>query len=450
MVVGDGEVTSSLEPERAGERVQVRRAATASAIGTTIEWYDFFLYNTAAALVFPHLFFPASSAYAGAMQSFATYAVGFAARPVGAAIFGHWGDRIGRKTTLIVTLLVMGISSAAVGILPGTSAIGVAAPLLLVLLRVVQGIAIGGEWSGSVLIAMEWGDQRKRGLLASFAQLGVPVGLVLGTGGMTLLSATLSPEAFNTWGWRVPFLASLVLVAVGLVIRLKINETPMFARVQEQQKTAREPVIDAIRHHWREILLSAGLRFSEQMPFYLFTTFVLIYVVSRHGFSKTFVLNAVLVGALCELVAIPAFSQLSDRFGRKRIYLIGAILIGVIAFPYFAVLTHSGPRLIFIAVVLSLIVHAMQYGPQAALIGESFPTHLRYGGAGLGYQLASVFAGGPAPLVATWLLHETGTPYSISVYIVLAVVITTACVLALPDRSRVDIDDAAVYSYSRA
>ena len=417
----------------------------ASAIGTTIEWYDFFLYNTAAALVFPHLFFPSSSAYAGAMQSFATYAVGFAARPVGAAIFGHWGDRIGRKATLIVTLLVMGISSALVGILPKTATIGLAAPLLLVALRLIQGLAIGGEWSGSVLIAMEWGDQRKRGLLASFAQLGVPFGLVLGTGGMTLLSATLSPEAFTSWGWRVPFLFSLVLVAVGLVIRLKILETPMFAKVQQERKTARAPVIEVIRHHWREILLSAGLRFSEQMPFYLFTTFVLIYVVSRHGFSRTFVLNAVLAGALCELVAIPFFSHLSDRLGRKRVYLTGAVLTALIAFPYFAVLTHSGAVLIFVAVVVSLQVHAMQYGPQAALIGESFPTHLRYGGAGLGYQLASVFAGGPAPLIATWLLHETGTPYSISIYIVLAAVITIGCVVALPDRSRADIEDAAVY-----
>jgi metabolite-proton symporter len=417
----------------------------ASAIGTTIEWYDFFLYNTAAALVFPHLFFPASSAYAGAMQSFATYAVGFAGRPVGAAIFGHWGDRIGRKATLIVTLLVMGISSALVGILPKTATIGLAAPLLLVALRLIQGLAIGGEWSGSVLIAMEWGDQRKRGLLGSFAQLGVPLGLLLGTGGMTLLSATLSPEAFTSWGWRVPFLLSLVLVAVGLAIRLKIVETPMFAKVQQEGKTARVPVVEVIRHHWREILLSAGLRFSEQMPFYLFTTFVLIYVVSRHGYSRTFVLNAVLVGALCELVAIPFFSQLSDRLSRKRVYLTGAVLIALIAFPYFAALTHGGAVLIFVAVVVSLQVHAMEYGPQAALIGESFPTHLRYGGAGLGYQLASVFAGGPAPLIATWLLHETGTPYSISIYIVLAAIITIGCVAALPDRSRVDIEDAAVY-----
>jgi MFS family permease len=445
MVLGDNGVTHKVEPDSKTGRVQVRRAALASAVGTTIEWYDFFLYNTAAALVFPHLFFPASSAYAGAMQSFATYAVGFAARPVGAAIFGHWGDRIGRKATLIVTLLLMGISSGIVGMLPGTAAIGFAAPLILVLLRLIQGIAIGGEWSGSVLLAMEWGDQKKRGLLGSSAQIGVPVGLVLGTGGMTLLSAVLSPAAFDSWGWRLPFLASLILVAVGLVIRLKILETPMFARLVANKQTARTPVLDAIRHHWREILLSAGVRFSEQMPFYLFTSYVLIYVVARGEFSKTFVLNAVLVGAALELLMIPLFSQLSDRYGRKKVYLSGVVLTGLIGFPYFAVLTNGGHALVFVIVVVSFIPHALQYGPQAALIGESFPTHLRYGGAGLGYQLASVFAGGPAPLLATWLLHQTGTPYSISGYIVLSAVVSVLCVIWLKDRSKVDIDDASVY-----
>ncbi|MFJ1759479.1 MFS transporter [Amycolatopsis sp. NPDC088138] len=450
MVLGDNGITHKVEPDSKSGRVQVRRAALASAIGTTIEWYDFFLYNTAAALVFPHLFFPASSAYAGAMQSFATYAVGFAARPVGAAIFGHWGDRIGRKTTLIVTLLLMGISSGVVGLLPGTSAIGFAAPLILVLLRLVQGIAIGGEWSGSVLLAMEWGDQKKRGLLGSFAQIGVPVGLVLGTGGMTLLSATLSPEAFDSWGWRLPFLASLILVAIGLVIRLKILETPMFAKLVEKGETAKTPVLDAIRQHWREILLSSGVRFSEQMPFYLFTSYVLIYVVARHEFSKTFVLNAVLVGAALELLMIPLFSQLSDRYGRKKVYLTGVVLTGLIAFPYFAILTSGGHALVFVIVVVSFIPHALQYGPQAALIGESFPTHLRYGGAGLGYQLASVFAGGPAPLLATWLLHQTGTPYSISGYIVLSAIVSVFCVIGLKDRSHADIDDASVYRRARA
>jgi MFS family permease len=383
------------------------------------------------------------------MQSFATYFVGFAARPIGAAIFGHWGDRIGRKTTLIITLLVMGLASAVIGIMPGTATIGVAAPLLLVFLRVLQGIAVGGEWSGSVLLTMEWGDQKRRGLLGSFAQIGVPVGLVLGTGGMTLLSATMSEEAFDSWGWRIPFLASLILVAVGLVIRLRILETPMFAKVLEQGKTATAPVKDAIKHHWREILLSAGVRFAEQMPFYLFTTFVLTYVVQVHHYSKTFILSAVLVGATVELAAIPFFSHLSDTLGRRKVYTAGAVSAGVFAFPYFFVLTHGGAAPIFIVIVLSMIIHAMMYGPQAALIGESFPTHLRYGGAGLGYQLASVFAGGPAPLLATWLLHETGTPYSISIYIVIAAVITVICCLALADRSRVDIEDDANYSRVR-
>jgi MFS family permease len=318
-----------------------------------------------------------------------------------------------------------------------------------VALRVLQGIAVGGEWSGSVLLTMEWGDQKRRGLLGSFAQVGVPVGLVLGTGGMTLLSATMSEDAFDSWGWRIPFLASLILVAVGLVIRLRILETPMFAKVVEQGKTATAPVKDAIKHHWREILLSAGVRFAEQMPFYLFTTFVLIYVVQRHHYSKTFVLAAVLVGATVELAAIPFFSHLSDSLGRRKVYVTGAVIAGLFAFPYFYVLTHGGQVWIFIVVVLSMIIHAMMYGPQAALIGESFPTHLRYGGAGLGYQLASVFAGGPAPLVATWLLHETGTPYSISIYIVIAAVITVICALALADRSRADIEDDTVYSRAR-
>ncbi len=446
MTIGDDEVRSAVQADSGTQKTQVRRAAMASAIGTTIEWYDFFLYNTAAALVFPHLFFPASSAYAGAMQSFATYFVGFAARPIGAAIFGHWGDRIGRKTTLIITLLVMGLSSAVIGIMPGTATIGVAAPLLLVVLRVLQGIAVGGEWSGSVLLTMEWGDQKRRGLLGSFAQIGVPVGLVLGTGGMTLLSATMSEDAFDSWGWRIPFIASLVLVAVGLAIRLRILETPMFAKVVEQGKTATAPVKDAIKHHWREILLSAGVRFAEQMPFYLFTTFVLIYVVQVHHYSKTFILSAVLVGATVELAAIPFFSHLSDSLGRRKVYTAGAVIAGLFAFPYFFVLTHGSAVSIFVVIVLSMIIHAMMYGPQAALIGESFPTHLRYGGAGLGYQLASVFAGGPAPLLATWLLHETGTPYSISIYIVIAAVITVICCLALADRSRADIEDDAVYS----
>jgi MFS family permease len=421
-------------------RTQVRRAAIASVVGTTIEWYDFFLYNTASALIFPALFFPSSSTYSGVMESFATYAVGFAARPIGAAIFGYWGDRIGRKATLVVTLLVMGIASALVGVLPGAATLGVAAPLLLVLLRLVQGLAVGGEWSGSVLIAVEWGNQRRRGLLGSFAQLGVPLGLVLGTGGLTLLSTLLSKDAFASWGWRVPFLFSLVLVVIGLIIRLSVMDTPMFTGAVRAGRLSRTPVLEVIRRHPKEILLSAGVRFSEQMPFYLFTSFVLAFLVGR-GFSKTFALDAVLAAAAVELVMIPLFAHLSDRVGRRRIYLIGSILVGALAFPYFAALHGGGAALVFVAIVVSLILHAMQYGPQAALIAESFPTHLRYGGAGIGYQFASVFAGGPAPLLATWFLAETGTVYTIAGFVVFSALVTVACTIALPDRSRADITD---------
>ena len=343
MAIGDDEVDRTAEAEPVSQRTQVRRAAMASAIGTTIEWYDFFLYNTAAALVFPHLFFPASTAYAGAMQSFATYFVGFAARPIGAAIFGHWGDRIGRKTTLIITLLVMGLASAVIGIMPGTETIGVAAPLLLVTLRVLQGIAVGGEWSGSVLLTMEWGDQKRRGLLGSFAQVGVPVGLVLGTGGMTLLSATMSEEAFDSWGWRIPFLASLILVAVGLVIRLRILETPMFSKVLEQGKTASAPVAEVIQASLARDPALGGRpvrRADAVLPVHHVRADVSS--CSVHHYSKTFVLAAVLVGATVELAAIPFFSHLSDTLGRKKVYTAGAVCAGLFAFPYFFVLTQGG------------------------------------------------------------------------------------------------------------
>jgi metabolite-proton symporter len=432
-------------PGGAAGKSQVRRAAMASVIGTTIEWYDFFLYNTASALIFPALFFPHSSTYAGIMESFATYAVGFIARPIGAAIFGYWGDRIGRKTTLIITLLLMGIASGVIGVLPSAHTIGVLAPLALVLLRIIQGLAVGGEWSGSVLLTMEWGNQRKRGLLGSFAQVGVPLGLVLGTGGLTLVNATMSADAFASWGWRLPFLFSLVLVAIGLVIRLSILETPMFRDVLAKKLTATKPISEVIKRHPKEILLSAGLRFSEQMPFYLFSSFVLTYLV-KQGFSKSFALTAVLVAAAVELITIPLFASWSDRFGRKRVYALGAIGIAVIAFPYFAILGNASAVWVFIAVIVSFLPHALHYGPQAALISESFPTHLRYGGAGLGYQLASVFAGGPAPLLATFLLHETGTPYSVSIYMVATAVITLVCLKYLPDRSRSNIADNAVYA----
>ncbi|MDQ4008038.1 MAG: MHS family MFS transporter [Actinomycetota bacterium] len=449
MTLDPNEARRATAVGEAEKRKQVRKAAVASVVGTSIEWYDFFLYGTAAALVFPTVFFPDSSEYAGQLESFATLAVGFAARPVGAAIFGHWGDRIGRKATLIVTLLLMGVSTAIIGVLPGTDTIGLAAPVLLVLLRLLQGIAVGGEWSGSVLLAMEWGDQKRRGLMGSYAQIGVPVGLLLGTGGLSLLY-TVAPDAFLTWGWRIPFLASLVLVAIGLWVRLRILETPMFAKLVEQKTVSKLPVVEVVKRHPKEIALTALSRFSEQMPFYIFTTFVLSYVVSDDvGLSEGFALNCVMAAAALQLVSLPLFSHLSDRIGRKRVYNAGIIAMAVYGFLYFGLLNTGSAVLVFLAIVLSLVPHDMQYGPQAALIAESFPTSLRYGGAGIGYQLSSVFAGGPAPLVATVLIEEFGTAYAISGFILFSCVVSLVAVILLPDRSRIDITDDSAYARKR-
>jgi MFS family permease len=398
-------------------------------------------------LVFPDVFFPHSSHYVATLESFATYFVGFAARPIGAAIFGHWGDRIGRKATLIVTLVMMGLSTALIGVLPGADSWGNAAPICLIALRVLQGVAVGGEWSGSVLLSMEWGDQKRRGLMGSWPQLGVACGLILGTALLTLFNGALSDDSFTSWGWRVPFLLSLLMVAIGLYIRLSILETPMFAKAVREQRVRRTPVLEVIREHPKEILLSALVRMSEQMPFYVVTAFVLSYLTDdQHGYSKNFVLVGTLVAAGLEFFLVPYFGHVSDSKGRKRVYMAGAALTGVWGFLYFAMLDSGLSWLVFVALCLGLIPHAMQYGPQASLIAESFPTSLRYGGAGLGYQLASVVAGGPAALVATYLIHQFGSGYAVATYMLLSAVITLAACAALRDHTASDIEDDATYA----
>ncbi len=437
MVLQPEEAGRASSVDEAGRKRQIRLAAVASVVGTSIEWYDFFLYGTAAAIVFPAVFFPASSSYAGTLESFATYAVGFAARPVGAAIFGHWGDRIGRKATLIITLLMMGLASALVGVLPGTATIGIAAPILLVVLRILQGLAVGGEWSGSVLLSMEWGKQRRRGLMASWPQMGVPIGLLLGTGMMTAI-ALAAPDAFKAWAWRIPFLASLVLVAIGLWVRLKVLETPLFAELVKKRTVAKAPVLDVLRRYPKEIVLSALLRMSEQAPFYIYTAFALAYVKDHLHKGTGVGLAAVTVGGALELILIPTFGNLSDRLGRRRVYATGAILMGVAAFPFFLLLNTATVGLIILGTALIAIPHAMQYGPQSSYIAENFPTGLAYAGSGLGYQAASLIAGGPAPLLATWMLAAFGWP-AISVYIIACVILTLIAVVLLPDRSKADV-----------
>jgi MFS family permease len=414
--------------------VQRRRAAIASTIGTTIEWYDFFLYGTTAALVFPTLFFPKAAGSTGVLESFATLFVGFAARPVGAAIFGHLGDRIGRKATLISTLMLMGTATFLIGVLPSYATLGLAAPVLLTLLRVVQGIGVGGEWGGSVLLAMEWGSQQRKGLMASWPQLGVPIGLILSTGAVELMTVLNGP-AFLQWGWRIPFLASIVLIAVGLYVRLRVLESPAFEEVRTRRTVAKLPVWQALRDSPMEVLTSAFIRLSEQAPFYLYTTFVLTYGTKELHVAQGQILIYTLIAAAIGLISVPLFGHLSDRIGRKRMYGAGIVLTGLFAFPYYGLLDTRVPILLLLGIVVSMIFHDMQYGPQAALIAESFGTNIRYSGAGLGYQLASVIAGGPAPLIAEAILGGTGSSTGISWYIVICSVLALGALVLMPSQS---------------
>src|SRR5712692_7652100 len=380
----------------------------ASTIGTAIEWYDFFLYGFLAATVFAKLFFPTLNPLAGTIAAFTTNFVGFAARPIGGAFFGWFGDRVGRKSTLVATLLLMGIATVLMGLLPGYAQIGLAAPLLLALLRFLQGAGVGGEWGGSVLLSQEYGDDRRRGFWTSWPQTGVPVGLALSALAVLGFRALYPGAAFESIGWRIPFLLSAVLILVGLYIRLRILETPSFAKVKQEGRIARDPLLDVIRYNWREIILSALLRSAEQAPFYIFTTFILAYGVKTLGLPLNLLYVGLIVTAVVSLVTMPTFGALSDRVGRKRWYMIGTVLMAIFAYPYFLLLQTKNPVIVVIAIVLSVSVcHDWMYGPQAALIAKRFGTKLRYSGASLGYQLASITAGGPAPIIATYLVANS-------------------------------------------
>ncbi|HEY1411103.1 MAG TPA: MFS transporter [Rhodopila sp.] len=414
-------------------RAQLRRAVLASTIGTTIEWYDFLLYGTMAALVFGKLFFPKSTPMIGVLESFGVFFVGFVGRPIGAAIFGHWGDRIGRKATLIVTLLVTGIATVAVGCVPSYASIGVWGAVLMTVIRLVQGIGVGGEWGGSVLMAMEWAHTDKnRGFLSSWPQFGAPAGLFLANVAVLAFS-WLSGDQFFVWGWRIPFLLSAVMVVVGLWIRLGIMETPVFQKVIDEERIERAPVWEVLKRQPKQVLLTALLRMPEQAPGYIVGAWIFSYGTLVLGFSRNFLLVAVITQTVLGFMWVTVAGHLSDRIGRKNMYMLGALFMGVFGFVYIALLNTQIPWVVFLAVAFSLVPVMTQYGPEAALIAESFTPRLRYSGCSLGYQLASIIAGGPSPFIATWLFATYHSAWPIAIYIAICAIIGICATAMLTD-----------------
>jgi MFS family permease len=423
----------------ADHRTQLRRAVIASTVGTTIEWYDFLLYSTVTGLVFGKLFFPHSDPLVGVLEAFAIYTVGFIARPIGAAIFGHYGDRIGRKATLIATLLITGLATFAVGLVPTYESIGLWGAVILTIIRFIQGLGVGGEWGGSVLLAMEWARTNKhRGFITSWPQLGGPAGLLLANAAVLVFSQ-ISGDQFLVWGWRIPFLLSIVMVGVGLYIRLGIMETPAFRKIVAERRVERVPVIEVLKRQPKQVILSALARMGQMAPAYIYVAFVFVYGIQVLHASRDFLLLSLVCGSLLSLVTIPLSGVLSDRFGRKRVYVIGAVLTGIYAFVYFALLNTAVPIWIFLAIVLAFIPHDLMWGTQAALIAECFAPRLRYSGSSLGAQLASVIAGGPAPLIATALLAAYGSGYAIAAYMALCVIVTIVSTAMMPDYTNQDI-----------
>ena len=418
---------------------QLRRAVVAGTVGTIIEAYDFLLYVIVAPLVFAKLYFPSSEPLAGTLQAFGIYAVGFVARPLGAALFGHYGDRIGRKVTLIATLLLTGLSTFAVGFVPGYESIGIWGAVILTVVRFIQGLGIGGEWGGATLIAMEWArTNAHRGFITSWPQWGGPAGLFFANLAVLAFSA-ISGDQFLSWGWRVPFWLSIVMVGVGLYIRLGILETPIFSRILEERRIERTPVIEVIKRQPKQIILTALCRMAEQGPFYVYAAFVFVYGTKVSGMSRDFLLTAVLVATAVSGITTPLAGHISDRIGRKKMYLIGAVTTGVFAFIYFTMMNSMVPGLIFLAIVLSFMPHDMIYGPQAALIAECFTPRLRYSGSSLGFHLSSVIAGGPAPLIATALFAATGSGYTVALYILFCAIVSVTATAFLPDYTNRDI-----------
>jgi metabolite-proton symporter len=390
----------------------------ASLIGTTIEWYDFFLYGSAAALIFNKLFFPSFDPFVGTLLAFATYAVGFVARPLGGIVFGHFGDRIGRKRLLMLSLILMGVATVLIGCLPTYNQIGVWAPALLIALRLVQGFAVGGEWGGAVLMAAEHGDSARRGFWASWPQAGVAAGSLLSAGVLALMAGLQSEADFLSWGWRVPFLLSALLVVVGWYIRNRVSESPMFeAALSEAETPPKLPAMEVFRERPRALVLGAGLRVGENISYYILTVFSLTYLVDVAAETRSLALNALLIGAAVQFFAIPLFARLSDSLGRRPVYAFGGLGLAAFAFVFFPMLGSGEPALIVGAIVLGLVLHSAMYGPQAAFITELFPTRIRYSGVSIAYQLTSIVAGSLAPIIALWLYREYDSYLPVAIYV---------------------------------
>lgn len=417
----------------------IRKVIVASLIGTSLEWYDFFIYGTAAALVFNKLFFPSFEPLIGTLLAFTTYAVGFVARPLGGVVFGHYGDKLGRKNVLVVTLLLMGIATFLIGVLPTHATIGVWAPVLLVSLRFLQGLGLGGEWGGAVLMTLESGDPQRRGMNASWPQVGVPIGLLLANGVLSLMGTVTSNEAFLSWGWRVPFLLSGLLVVVGLWIRMTIAESPLFSEVEATHSKADAPIIEVLRRYPKQVVLAIGARIGVDVAFYTFVLFITTYVATYLGLPNQYALNAVLIAAAVQVVAIPYFGHLSDRVARRPVYLIGAIGSAIWVFVFFALLDTGQFALIVLAAVVALIFHAAMYGPQAAFIAEMFPTKVRYTGASMGYQLAGILGGALAPIISVALLDRFDTSIVVTVYALAMLLVTIVCVFLAPETAKTDL-----------
>ena len=423
------------------EKTPLRRVVMASLIGTTVEWYDFFLYGSAAALVFNKLFFPEFDPLTGTLLAFATYALGFVARPVGGIVFGHYGDRIGRKRLLMLSLILMGVATVLIGLLPTYAQIGIWAPLALIGLRLVQGFAVGGEWGGAVLMAAEHGDAARRGFWASWPQAGVPAGNLLAAAVLAIMAAVQSEADFLSWGWRVPFVLSALLVVVGWYIRNRVSESPMFAKeLDAVEAPPKVPAMEVLRERPKALVLGAGLRVGENISYYILTVFSLTYLVDVSKESRSLALNALLIGAAMQFFAIPLFALLSDKIGRRPVYAFGAFGLAAWCFIMFGLLGSGDNVSIVLALVVGLVLHGAMYGPQAAFITELFPTRIRYSGVSLAYQLTSIVAGSLAPIIALWLYKEYDSATPVAIYVGVACLISGVSALLARETRGLELE----------